>query len=187
MRKKILTSMLLFSTTLFAMEHSNHNMQHNNTNEVANQSSSLTIPKDTKCPVCGMFVAKYEKWIAAIKTDKESFYFDGVKDMMKFYFEPTKYTKNADLKNVLAKHVELVSGSSYYSYTIIGVYKYSEDQNKMMTGEASNGSGKNLQTDCYIPLSVAQQALHSDALEYLDDTIDLFDTSDATQRCFALV
>ena len=49
MRKKILTSMLLFSTTLFAMEHSNHNMQHNNTNEVANQSSSLTIPKDTKC------------------------------------------------------------------------------------------------------------------------------------------
>ena len=94
MRKKILTSMLLFSTTLFAMDHSNHNMQHNNTNEVANQSSSLTIPKDTKCPVCGMFVAKYEKWIAAIKTDKESFYFDGVKDMMKFYFEPTKYTKN---------------------------------------------------------------------------------------------
>lgn len=103
MRKKILTSMLLFSTTLFAMEHSNHNMQHNNTNEVANQSSSLTIPKDTKCPVCGMFVAKYEKWIATIKTDKESYYFDGVKDMIKFYFEPTKYIKNADLKNPTIK------------------------------------------------------------------------------------
>ena len=109
MRKKILTSMLLFSTTLFAMEHSNHNMQHNNTNEVANQNSSLTIPKDTKCPVCGMFVAKYEKWIAAIKTDKESFYFDGVKDMMKFYFEPTKYTKNADLKN------STISVTDYYT------------------------------------------------------------------------
>ena len=61
MRKKILTSMLLLSTTLFAMDHSNHNMQHHNTNEVANQNSSLTIPKDAKCPVCGMFVAKYEK------------------------------------------------------------------------------------------------------------------------------
>ena len=82
MRKKILTSMLLFSTTLFAMDHSNHNMQHHNTNEVANQ---------------------YEKWIATIKTEKESFYFDGVKDMMKFYFEPTKYIKNADLKNSTIK------------------------------------------------------------------------------------
>ena len=90
------------------------------------------------------------------------------------------YGQNADLKNVLAKHVELVSGSSYYSYTIIGVYKYSEDQNKMMTGEASNGSGKNLQTDCYIPLSVAQQALHSDAL-YGDFTVIAGTTDDATQ------
>jgi nitrous oxide reductase accessory protein NosL len=50
-----------------------------------------------------MFVAKYEKLIATIKTEKESFYFDGVKDMMKFYFEPTKYIKNADLKNSTIK------------------------------------------------------------------------------------
>ena len=48
MRKKILTSMLLLSTTLFAMDHSNHNMQHHNTNEVSNQNSSFTIPANTK-------------------------------------------------------------------------------------------------------------------------------------------
>ena len=59
---------------------------------MAGQSESLTavkgqmeVPKKVKCPVCGMFVAKYPKWAALIDVEGKKHYFDGVKDMMKFY------------------------------------------------------------------------------------------------------
>lgn len=45
----------------------------------------MEVPKEVKCPVCGMFVAKYPKWAAHIEESKNKHYFDGVKDMMKFY------------------------------------------------------------------------------------------------------
>jgi copper chaperone NosL len=48
-------------------------------------------PKD-KCPVCGMFVAKYPDWVAQIVLRNGSrLYFDGVKDLMKFYLNPPSY------------------------------------------------------------------------------------------------
>ena len=59
------------------------------------KSKMMSVPQDAKCPVCGMFTSKFPKWVANIKTnDGHSHYFDGVKDMMKFYFEPTKYNHN---------------------------------------------------------------------------------------------
>ena len=48
-------------------------------------SAKIEVPQDAKCPVCGMFVAKYPQWVAMIEGEK-TFYFDGVKDMMKYYF-----------------------------------------------------------------------------------------------------
>jgi len=45
----------------------------------------MKIPKESKCPVCGMFVTKYPKWAARITQNTNIHYFDGVKDMMKFY------------------------------------------------------------------------------------------------------
>ena len=48
-------------------------------------------PRD-KCPVCGMFVAKYPDWTAEIVfSDGSVVYFDGVKDMMKYYLNLEKY------------------------------------------------------------------------------------------------
>jgi len=44
------------------------------------------VPKSAKCPVCGMFVDKYPKWASKIRVVDKNYYFDGVKDMMKFYF-----------------------------------------------------------------------------------------------------
>jgi len=50
------------------------------------------IKQDEKCRVCGMFVAKYQPWIAQIQYSEDDVaMFDGVKDMMAFYFEPEKY------------------------------------------------------------------------------------------------
>ena len=45
----------------------------------------IDVPAKAKCPVCGMFVSKYPKWAARIKYGNKNYYFDGVKDMMKYY------------------------------------------------------------------------------------------------------
>ncbi len=50
------------------------------------------VSKDVRCVVCGMFVAKYSTWITQIHhKDGSVNYFDGVKDMMVYYFNPEKY------------------------------------------------------------------------------------------------
>ena len=52
---------------------------------------SLRVPKDAKCPICGMFVAKYPKWATMMQDSSgKKEYFDGVKDMMKQYFNHPK-------------------------------------------------------------------------------------------------
>ncbi len=90
---------------------------------------ALDVPQEAKCPVCGMFVAKYPKWAAAITTDEgKTHYFDGVKDMMKFYFDPKTYhheltqaqmksvhvTEYYDIKAIDAKSAWYVIGSNVY-------------------------------------------------------------------------
>ncbi len=45
----------------------------------------IDVPEKAKCPVCGMFVSKYPKWSALMEIEGKKHYFDGVKDMMKFY------------------------------------------------------------------------------------------------------
>jgi len=52
---------------------------------LANVKGQMEVPKEVKCPVCGMFVAKYPKWASLITENANTHYFDGVKDMMKFY------------------------------------------------------------------------------------------------------
>lgn len=60
-------------------------------------------PKD-KCPVCGMFAAKYPDFIAQIIfTDSSYAIFDGAKDMFKFYLNIKTYNpskKPADIDSV---------------------------------------------------------------------------------------
>ncbi len=51
-------------------------------------------PKDL-CPVCGMLVAKYPHWVATILyKDGHAHFFDGAKDMFKFWFDAPKYAPN---------------------------------------------------------------------------------------------
>ena len=52
---------------------------------LANVQGQIEVPKEVKCPVCGMFVAKYPKWAGLMEIETKKHYFDGVKDMMKFY------------------------------------------------------------------------------------------------------
>lgn len=62
---------------------------------------ALKAPADARCPVCGMRPALYPNWLAAIETtDGRTFYFDGVKDMMKFSYEPQRYHETVALEDV---------------------------------------------------------------------------------------
>jgi nitrous oxide reductase accessory protein NosL len=47
---------------------------------------AIKVKKDEKCPICGMFVYKYPKWATQIFYGDKHYSFDGVKDMMKYYF-----------------------------------------------------------------------------------------------------
>ena len=80
---------------------------------------------DDKCPVCGMFVAKYENWIAHIHyKDGTDVYFDGVKDMMKYLFDIKKYHPDKDKANIEAVHVtdyyNVFMFNGYEAYYVVG-------------------------------------------------------------------
>ena len=66
------------------------------------EAQVIPVPKDEKCPVCGMFVYKYPRWVAVldinINDQSKKLYFDGVKDLMKFYQAPQKWGKYAEVE-----------------------------------------------------------------------------------------
>lgn len=77
------------------------------------KENTIKVPKGSKCPVCGMLTAKYPKWVATIKEeDGKIYYFDGVKDMMKYYFNPTHFHHEK-------KKFEEILVSDYYTLTPI--------------------------------------------------------------------
>ncbi len=82
---------------------------------------SLGYTKKDKCPVCGMFIYKYPKWATmAIEKNGKKLYFDGVKDMLKYYFAHQKniqalYAQDYYTKKLFnLKTAFLVLGSDVY-------------------------------------------------------------------------
>jgi nitrous oxide reductase accessory protein NosL len=71
-----------------------------------------------KCPVCGMFVAKYPDWIAEIVfRDGTYVVFDGPKDFFQYLLEPEKYTPGRRNQDIQAVFV-----TDYYGLTQIDGY-----------------------------------------------------------------
>ena len=69
----------------------------------AQDGKPLTPPPDAKCPVCGMFVAKYPDWVAQVQfADNTTIYFDGAKDLFKFYFGMKQYQPRKAPKDIRA-------------------------------------------------------------------------------------
>lgn len=86
------------------------------------------LAKD-KCPVCGMFVAKYTNWVVSLTfRDSTSVFFDGPKDMFTYYLNMKKYNPSRsaadmvsitvrdyyDLKPLDGKKALFVVGSDVY-------------------------------------------------------------------------
>lgn len=71
----------------------------------AGTASESPSAKD-RCPVCGMFVAKYPDWLASITfNDGATVYFDGPKDMFKFYFNMARYAPGKTMKDIASIRV----------------------------------------------------------------------------------
>lgn len=67
-------------------------------------------PED-RCPVCGMFVHKFDLWVAAITfADGSSLFFDGPKDLFRYYLQPEDYRKSGAAEEITAIYV-----TDYYS------------------------------------------------------------------------
>jgi len=76
---------------------------------------AVTIKKTDRCPVCGMFVYKYPKWVAQIIFRDGSYYFyDGAKDMFKHLFDTAKYTPGKAAEAVRDLYV-----TDYYEVELI--------------------------------------------------------------------
>ncbi len=71
--------------------------------------------KKDKCPVCGMFVYKYPDWVGEIIfKDGATVFFDGAKDLFKYFFNLKKYEKVKTADDITAIYV-----TEYYDMELI--------------------------------------------------------------------
>jgi copper chaperone NosL len=79
------------------------------------EDQAVEIKKNDRCPVCGMFVYKYPKWVAQIYfQDGSSYFYDGAKDMFKHIFDTGKYTPGKTADNIKTIFV-----TDYYEVELI--------------------------------------------------------------------
>lgn len=72
-------------------------------------------PAGAKCPVCGMFVAKYPNWVASARfKDGTISWYDGPKDMFSHYLDTGRYTPGKRQDDIVALAVK-----EYYSLAAI--------------------------------------------------------------------
>jgi copper chaperone NosL len=82
---------------------------------MAAETTPIKPTQTDKCPVCGMFVAKYPDFVAQIMFKDGSYaVFDGVKDMMKYYFNLGKYNPSKSLDDITAIFV-----TDYYELSMV--------------------------------------------------------------------
>jgi copper chaperone NosL len=75
----------------------------------------IKVSSEDKCPVCGMFVAKYPDWVAQIIFNDGSYaVFDGAKDMFKYYFNLKKYNPSRKVTDIDSIYV-----TDYYNLSLI--------------------------------------------------------------------
>ncbi|WP_373070200.1 nitrous oxide reductase accessory protein NosL [Sulfurimonas sp.] len=88
------------------------------------KTHNIILKQGEKCPVCGMFTYKYPKWATQVfykhNSHEHHHSFDGVKDMMKFYFSPMKW---GDYKNSKKENIEKILVTDYYSQKAIDATK----------------------------------------------------------------
>ena len=107
------------------------------------ETSSISAVKTDKCPVCGMFVAKYPDFLTKIIfTDGTYAVFDGAKDMFKYYFNLKKYNAAKELSDIasiaVTDYYEMSSIDGRAAWFVIGSDVYGPMGRELMpfAGEA---------------------------------------------------
>ena len=85
-------------------------------NTDSNSIKMIKVDKKEKCPICGMWVYKYPKWVAQIQMKKSHLSFDGVKDLMKYYF----YHIDIDAKIVVRDYYSQKALDARKSFFVLG-------------------------------------------------------------------
>ncbi len=91
----------------------------------AADKGAVAVPANAKCPVCGMFVAKYPDWSATVRfKDGSVFYYDGPKDMFSHFLETARYTpgkRQADVVGLTVKeYYSLESIDARSAFFVVG-------------------------------------------------------------------
>ncbi len=77
------------------------------------------VGQDDKCPVCGMFVAHFNQWIAEIGFSDGTYRaFDGPKDMFKYYLQMERYEKEHSSSDIAGIYV-----TDYYQGKLVPAKK----------------------------------------------------------------
>lgn len=83
------------------------------------ERSPATVSEADRCPVCGMYVAKYPAFLAQILFKDGSYaVFDGAKDLFKYYFNMSRYEKKRDVRDI-----EIIYVTDYYNLKMIDAKK----------------------------------------------------------------
>jgi copper chaperone NosL len=73
---------------------------------LAGEIKPLQPAKKDKCPVCGMFIYKYPDWVGEIIfNDGSAYFFDGAKDLFKYFFDLKKYNPGKTTADISAIYV----------------------------------------------------------------------------------
>jgi len=96
---------LFFVTLLFAPD--SWALDLSRKKKKAEKQLYITVTKKDRCPVCGMFVHPYQKWITQIQfKDRSHHSFDGMKCMCRLYIDPEKFDpiqRKQDIKLILVR------------------------------------------------------------------------------------
>lgn len=96
----VFSSMMLFVPNIWALDLTRKKKS-------TERKLYISVTKKDRCPVCGMFVHPYPKWITQVQFKDGSHHsFDGMKCMSRFYFNPGKFNpdrKARDIKRILVR------------------------------------------------------------------------------------
>lgn len=124
----------------------------------------FSITKEDKCPVCGMFVYKYPTWIAKIECKSDVHYFDGIKDLFKYYFRHKKNSKNILVQDYYTQKI-LDARESFF---VIGSDVYGPMGNEFIAFETLQ-SAKKFMLDHKAKQLVKFDDINEDMVYSLDD------------------
>jgi nitrous oxide reductase accessory protein NosL len=125
-----------------------------------------------KCPVCGMFVAKYPDFVAEIIFKDGSYaMFDGVKDMMKYYLNLAKYNPSKKIEDidyiVVTDYYELKPIDGRKAYYVIGSNVYGPMGHELIPFEEEDDANE-FMVDHVGKSIVRLDAVNADMLKSMD-------------------